>query len=180
MKTKVISAAALAALSLMFAGCHSVPPGTERGPHGTIAYYVSVDATPPGALIETNGVVVTNTPVTLKIFGDKDGTFHDFGYDFFVIRALPLTTNQFIQFRWFGTGRHWGQEDRIPKSIYLDLNQRPPENPGYPAAAYPYPYSGPPGYYPPPGYYYGPPYYGPPYYYGPGVRFYFGPRYRRW
>ena len=110
--------------------------------------------------------------MTLKIFGDKDGTFHDFGAYNYVVRALPLATNQFAQFRVFGTGRHGVPEDRIPQHIYFDMNQKAPE----------YPPTGPPGYaYPP----YGPPvYYGPsPYYYGPGVRFYFGPRVyhqRRW
>jgi hypothetical protein len=102
-----------------------------------------------------------NTPVHLKIFGDPDGTFHDFGSEFYVIRALPLTTNQFAQTRLFGTGRWFGPEDRIPQQIYFDMNQPPPPQP--PIYVYP-------GYGPPPGYYQY--YYGPPYYYGPSVGFY--------
>jgi len=100
----------------------------------------------------------------LKIFGDKDGTFHDFGLYYYVLQALPLATNQFAQVRYFGTGRRWAPEDRIPQRVYFDMNQKSPE----------YPPPGPPYYVYPP---YGPPvYYWPPPYYGPGVRFYFGPR----
>ncbi len=154
------------AVLLCVTGCQTVPPpaGVETGPHGTIAYDVLVEASPPGAKIEANGQIVGDTPLRLKIFGDKDGTFHDFGSEFYVIRALPITTNQYAQVRMFGTGRWFGPEDRIPQQIYFDMNQRPPEYaPGPPA--YPYP---PPYYYYPPPVYYGPPfrfYYGPPYYY---------------
>jgi len=160
MKTKLIWAGG--AVTVMFlAGCESVPPGVERGPHGTIAYDVLVEASEPGARIEANGSSVGNTPVHIKIFGDKDGTFHDFGSYYYAVRAFPVATNQFAQARFFGTGRHWAPEDHIPPSIYFDMNRPPPPEP-------------PPGYVYPP---YGPPasYYGPPPYYGPGVRFYFGP-----
>jgi hypothetical protein len=162
MKTKLIFAGS-AAVIIFLTGCHSVPEGVERGPHGTIAYDVLIEASEPGARIEANGSSVGNTPIHIKIFGDKDGTFHDFGSYYYVIRAFPLATNQFAQVRYFGTGRHWVPEDHIPQSIYFDMNQQPPAEP-------------PPGYVAPP---YGPPpayYYGPPPYYGPGVRFYFGPR----
>src|SRR5690348_5809845 len=83
--------------AMLMAGCESVPPGVERGPHGTIAYDVLVEASEPGARIEAEGNQVGNTPVHLRIFGDKDGTFHDFGNYQYVIRALPLATNQFAQ-----------------------------------------------------------------------------------
>jgi len=161
MKTTLILAAS-AALCLI--GCESVPPGVESGPHGTIAYDVLIEASEPGARIEANGESVGNTPLHLKIFGDKDGTFHDFGSYYYVVQALPLTTNQFAQVRFFGTGRHWAPEGRVPQRIYFDMNQKTPE----------YPPPGPPGYLYPP---YGPPvYYGPPPYYWPGARFYYGPR----
>jgi hypothetical protein len=167
MKMTYILTASLAAV--FFAGCETAPPGVERGPHGTIAYDVLVEASAPGAKIEANGQVVGDTPLHLKIFGDKDGTFHDFGSEYYVIRALPLATNQFAQTRWFGTGKWFGPEDHIPQNLYLDMNQNTPQSPPpiYGSPAY-----GPPGYY-----------YGPPYYYGPSVRFYFGPpvyRHRRW
>jgi len=164
-----------AALLGFFTGCETpLPPGTERGPHGTIAYDVSVEASDPGARIEVNGESVGNTPVHIKIYGDKDGTFHDFGSYFYVVRALPLATNQYPQTRTFATGRGFTPEDRIPDRVYFDMSQNTPAPPvGGPS--YPYPY-----YYPDPYYYYGP---GP--YYGPSFRFYLGPghyRYyhRRW
>ena len=146
-------------MALCMAGCETVPspPGAERGPHGTIAHDVLVEASPPGAKIEVNGQIVGETPLRLKVYGDKDGTFHDFGSDFFAIRALSLTTNQYPQVRMFGTGRWFGPEDRIPEQIYFDMNQKPPAYaPGPPMYPYPAPY-----------------YYPPPYYYGPAFRFHF-------
>jgi hypothetical protein len=165
----LIPAAALAA-AVLLTGCETIPPGAERGPHGTMAYDVLVDSSPPGARIEANGQEVGIAPVHIKIFGDPDGTFHDFGSPYYVIRALPVATNQFVQTRLFGTGYWFGPEDHIPKEVHFDMTQ-PTQT---------YPPNGPPVYgYP----YYGPPvYYGPPYYYGPDFRFYIGPRYhhRRW
>jgi len=141
-------------LLLWVTGCQTtLPPGAERGPSGTMAYDVLIDASAPGAKIEANGQIIGETPLHLKIFGDPDGTFHDFGSEYYAIRALPLTTNQYAQVRMFGTGRWFGPEDRIPEQIYLDMNQRPPEQPPG-MMMYPYPY-----YYPPPPYYYGPSYY---------------------
>ena len=128
----------LAAL-LCVTGCETVPPGAERGPNGTIAYDVLIEASPPGAKIEANGQIVGETPLHLTICGDKDGTFHDFGSDFYVIRALPLTTNQYPQMQMFGTGRWFGPEDRIPQQIYFDMNQRPPEYLAGPPPMYAYP-----------------------------------------
>ena len=149
-------------------GCETIPPGAERGPHGTMAYEVLVEASAPGARIEANGQDVGPAPVRLKIFGDPDGTFHDFGSPYYVIKALPLTTNQYPQVRLFGTGHLFGPEDHIPKQLYFDMNQKSQPYP----LPYPYPY-----YYGPPYYYY----YGPPYYWGPEFRFYVTPRYyHRW
>lgn len=170
MKTRMLLVAGTAGLAVLLTACETTPPGVERGPHGTVPYYVSVDATPPGARIEANGQYVGNTPLTLKIFGDKDGTFHDFGSYYYIVRALPLTTNQYPQVKLFRTGRWFTPEDYVPKSIYFDMNQ---PQPSYPPSAPPaYPGYGP--YYYPAPYYYGPPYY------GPGFQFYFGPRYHRW
>jgi len=167
MKTTTIFAGGLAALGLL-AGCDTIPPGAERGPDGTMAYLVQIEASEPGVQIEANGQRVGTAPMTLKIFGDTDGTFHDFGSYYYIIRALPLHTNQFVQTAGFRTGRWFTPEDRVPRKIYFDMNQPPP--------AYPAPYGSPE--------YYGPPaYYGPPVYYGP--RIYFGPPvyyhyWRRW
>lgn len=170
MNAKTICGAGLAAALL--AGCGTpIPPGAERGPDGTMAYDVLVEASPPGARIEANGQNLGATPVHLKIFGDPDGTFHDFGSYYYVVQAFPLATNQFVQTRWFWTGHLLTPEDHIPQRIYFEMNQ--PTSAPYGAPVYGYP----------PAVYYGPPtyYYGPPYYYGPEFRFYVGPRYhRRW
>ncbi len=168
----IFAASAGAALFLM--GCQTAPPGVERGPHGTIAYDVLIEASPPGAKIEANGQVVGSTPLHLKIFGNKDGTFHNFGAPYYMIQALPMVTNQFVQIRPFRTGHHDRPEDYIPKQIYFDMNQATAQS-QYPVpSGYPYPAYGPPVYY-------YPPYYYPPYYYGPAFGFYFGPGYhRRW
>jgi hypothetical protein len=163
MGAKMVSVTCLAA-AILLAGCGTpIPPGAERGPNGTMAYYVLIDATPPGARIEANGADIGKTPVYLKIFGDPDGTFHDFGSYFYEVRALPVATNQFIQTRLFRTGHLLTPEDRIPSRIDFDMNR--PAPPPYVPYGYP-----PPVYYGPP-YYYGP-------YYGPEFQFYFGPRFR--
>src|SRR5437773_12416646 len=97
-------AVSLAAAVVLLAGCETIPPGAERGPHGTMAYDVLIEASEPGARIEANGEFIGNAPVHLKIFGDPDGTFHDFGSYFYVVRAFPLVTNQYVQTRAFRTG----------------------------------------------------------------------------
>ncbi len=172
MKTSLTVAAGLAVLGWL-TGCETIPPGAERGPHGTMAYDVPIEASEPGARIEANGEVIGNTPIHLKIFGDPDGTFHDFGSYYYIVRAFPLTTNQYVQTAAFRTGHLLTPEDQIPKRIYFDMNQKAPAYgpPGEPVYGYP------PYYYGPPVYFYGPPYY----YYGPGVRIYLRPGlHRRW
>jgi len=168
MKMKWSLAASFAA-AVVLVGCQSIPPGAERGPHHTMAYDVSVE-TSDAARIEVNGQDMGAAPLHIKIFGDPDGTFHDFGSYYYVVRAIPASTNEFLQTKVFRTGHLMTPEDRIPPRIYFDMN-RPAPN--YPPSYYP-------DYGPPPVYYYGAPY---PYYYGPGVDFYFGPGYyhhRRW
>jgi hypothetical protein len=115
-----------------------------------------------------NGNLVGNTPLHLKIFGNRNGTFHDFGSYYYILRAYPVTTNQFQQIRVFGTGRDYTRQDLIPQHIYFDMNENVPVRvPADPPRYYyyaPYPY----------------PYYPYPYYYGPEFRFYIGPRYHGW
>ena len=122
-----------------------------------MAYVVSIDASEPDVRIEANGQSIGTAPVRLKIFGDRDGTFHDFGAYEYIIQAFPTKTNQFVQTRVFSTGKMFTPEDKIPRQIHFDMNQPPPAAPQY---------------YPSPGYYYPPSY---PYYYGPS--YYHGPRY---
>ena len=163
MNRALIYAAGIVAAGLL-AGCQTIPPGAERGPHGTMAYDVLIEASAPGARIEANGQVLGNTPLHLKIFGDPDGTFHDFGSPEYVIEAFPLRTNQFVQTAVFRTGHLFSGEDRIPRRIYFDMNKPPPP---YGAPAY-----GSSEYYGPSVYFYGPPvYFGPRFYGGP--RFYY-------
>jgi hypothetical protein len=130
-----------------------------------MAYNVVIEASDPGATIMANGQDIGKTPVTLKIFGNPNGRFHDFGSYFYVIQALPVATNQFAQSRVFRTGHMFSSEDMIPREIHFDMSK--------PAPVETQVYGGP-GY-PPPGYYYG--YYGPRIYIGPP--FFFGPP-RRW
>lgn len=169
---------AIAPVVLLAAGCASLPPGAEPGPDGTMAYDVLIDASAPGARIVANGQAIGHTPVHLKIFGDTDGTFHNFGSYYYVIRAFPLTTNQFEQSRVFRTGGILLPQDRIPSQIYFDMNRPEPIRAPATPPGYMYPDYGPPFYYGPP-YYYGPPvYFGSPFY-GPDIDFYFGPRFHR-
>jgi len=155
MKTTTIFAGGLVAVGLLV-GCESIPPGAERGPDGTMAYLVQIEASEPGVRIEANRQTVGTAPLTLKIFGDPDGTFHDFGSYYYIIQAFPVRTNQFVQTAVFRTGRWFTPEDRIPRRIYFDMTQPPPAYPADTSA-----YSGAPGYS------------GPPVYFGP--RIYFGP-----
>jgi hypothetical protein len=175
-----LSLALAGVAALIFTGCDTIPPGAERGPNGTVAYDVLVESSPAGAQIEANGRVLGPAPLHLKIFGDTDGTFHDFGSYYYVVRALPAGTNEFEQTQVFRTGHLFTPEDRVPSQIHFDMT-RPPYPPG---GGGPPAYGAPtaPGYYAPPPVYYGPPayYYGPP---GPSVEFYFGPHYyhhRHW
>src|SRR5947207_13636224 len=169
MKSVCFFASAAVALGLL-AGCVSEPPGAGHGPQGTIAYNVLVEASPPGARIFANGADIGNTPVQLKIFAKKDGRFHDFGAPYYVVQAMPLTTNQFAQARFFLAAREASRVDHVPSQIYFDMNQPSPPPPT-PHRVYAYPG------YPPPGYYGPPMYYGPPGYFGPYGPVYY---YRRW
>lgn len=162
---------AVASVGLL-TGCESLPPGAERGPHGTMAFLVPVEASVPGTKIYANGHEAGVAPLTLKIFGDKDGTFHDFGAYEFVVQAVPSATNYPVQTKVYRTGKMFTPEDKIPDRIVFDMSQPPTT---YVPAAPPPVY-----YYPPPYYYYGSPYF----HYGVGIHV--GPpvfrhrHYRRW
>ena len=125
MKTRLILLLAPLALIVLGTGCRTpIPPGAEVGPGRTIAYDMLVETSEPGMAIEANGEYMGKSPIHLKIFGNIKGTFHDFGSDFFVVRALPAATNLYAQTRFFRTDR-----DRIPKAIYFDMTQPPPPEP---------------------------------------------------
>ncbi|SPE54990.1 conserved exported hypothetical protein [Verrucomicrobia bacterium] len=116
----------LLVIPALLAGCATpVAPGTEHGPDGTIAYKVPVDSSEPGARIEVNGESVGVTPMVLKIFGDRDGTFHNFGSYEFLVRAYPPGTGRPPQTKVFYTGALMAKEDKIPQKIYFDFGPNP-------------------------------------------------------
>jgi len=106
----------------------------EKGPQGTVAYLVKVEASEPGVKIEADGDFVGTIPLTLKIFGDKDGTFHNFGRSQYVVRAIPNRSGQLTQTKIFGTGGWFSQEDRIPSTIYFEMSLVPARSGGTGAA----------------------------------------------
>jgi len=105
----------------LFASCASSPPGSERGPQGTIAYYIQVESDPPGARVETNGEYVGNTPLTIKVFGDPDGTFHNFANQnkYTISATLP---GQQTQTKTYGAGGWFAPEDMIPKKVLFTFS----------------------------------------------------------
>ena len=107
--------------TLAMSGCSSTGH-TEHGPNGTIAYYVKIESSDPGARVEVNNDYVGTAPMTLKIFGDKDGTFHNFGSRDYVIQVFPVKEGQHTQTKMFYTGGWWSKEDKIPSRLYFDLN----------------------------------------------------------
>lgn len=112
------------AIAFGLGGCAtSTGSKAERGPEGTIAYKVEVESSTPNVRIEVNDDYIGKTPLTLTIYGDRDGTFHNFGSKDYIIRAFPVSTNQHPQTKMFRTGGWFSEEDRIPKRIYFDMGQ---------------------------------------------------------
>jgi len=109
----------------MAVGCATTGgPNAERGSQGTIAYEVEIESSEPGARVEANGEDVGKTPFKLRIFGDPDGTFHNFGRYDYVLKCYPVRPNQRTQVKVFRTGGWFTQEDRIPKRVFFDLNEQ--------------------------------------------------------
>ena len=96
----------------------------EGGPQGTIAYEIEIESSEPGARVEVNGDTVGKTPLKLKVFGDRDGTFHNFGSRDYVVKCYPVQPSQRVQIKAFRTGGWFSQEDQIPKRIVFDLNEQ--------------------------------------------------------
>ena len=113
---------------LVLAGCatsSSTAEKPERGPDGTIAYLVEIESSEPGARVEANNDNIGKTPCTLKIFGDKDGTFHNFGSYHYTVTAYPVRPGQQPQTKDFRTGGWFTPEDRIPKKLFFDFGAVP-------------------------------------------------------
>lgn len=111
---------------VIVAGCATSGPATrsaERGLQGTVAYRVRVEASEPGVRIEANQEYVGTTPLDLKVFGDKDGTFHCFDNPDFIIRAVPVKPGQHGHAKYFHTGDFFTGEDQIPKRVFFDMMQ---------------------------------------------------------
>jgi hypothetical protein len=116
--------AALTALTVV--GCATTEgPKPEKGPSGTIAYLVEVESSELGARVEANNEYIGKTPLTLKIFGDKDGTFHNFGSYHYTVTAYPISPGQQSQTKDFRTGGWFTAEDRIPKKLFFDFGPVP-------------------------------------------------------
>src|SRR4051794_19937937 len=106
----------------LLAGCVTDPPGTEQGLGKTRSFNGPVEANQPGTKIEVNYKPLGVAPLTVKIFGDRDGTFHNFGSDEFIIRAYPSNTTQFPQTKIFKTGAMGVPDDRIPQRIIFEID----------------------------------------------------------
>jgi hypothetical protein len=108
-------------------GCSSTKSGNgvpvERGPHGTVAYEVQIQSNEPGVRIEANKEYVGVTPLLLKVYGDRDGTFHNFGTPHYMIQAIPVKAGQNQQTKIFRAGDDFIGDDKIPVRIYFDMAQ---------------------------------------------------------
>jgi hypothetical protein len=128
MKPAVLTSFLLCPAALFFMSACASTPSSERGPDDTIAYYVAIESDEPGVRIEADNNYVGETPCTLKVFGDKDGTFHNFGSYDYLIKATPKSSDKFVQYKKFRTGGWWTPEDRIPQKLFFDTRfQQPPQ-----------------------------------------------------
>lgn len=96
----------------------------EKGRDGTIAYYINIESSAP-ARIEIDNDFIGRSPLKYKVFGDRDGTFHNWGAYEVTIRAIPDPPADGLspQAKIFRTGGWFSQEDRVPSHLYFDLRQ---------------------------------------------------------
>ena len=110
-------------VALLTSGCatpasrSTAERSTERGPDGTVAYYVPVESSEPDTKIEVNYEMVGTAPLKLKIWGDTDGTFHNFASYDYIVRAYPARQGLAPQIKHFRCGGLFQQEDIIPSKI---------------------------------------------------------------
>lgn len=122
------SATGCCVLVLFIAGCATAREHERRPGGGPVPYEVQIETSDPGSRIEVDGEYMGVSPLTVVIWGDKDGTFHGSGDGYTVFKAYPVKPGQYIQTRTFLNGAQafmFGQQDRIPKRLYFDLNQKP-------------------------------------------------------
>jgi hypothetical protein len=109
--------------AILLAGCATTEPAnTEKGPENTVAYEVPIESNLPGTKIEVNYNVIGVAPISVKIFGDRDGTFHNFGSDEYVVRAYPPDTSYYPQTKIFKTGAFGIKDDQVPKNIVFNFD----------------------------------------------------------
>ena len=128
MKNPLILTSTLSGLLALVSCATSNPTATnrERGPSGTVAYFVEVQSSEQGARIYVNDDYVGTTPMTLKIFGDEDGTFHNFGSYHYMVVAYPVRAELQPQTKDFLTGGGlFRPENLIPKKIFFDFGPVP-------------------------------------------------------
>jgi hypothetical protein len=121
LQSKALAILSHVAVAVVLVSCSSTPAG-DKGADGTEAFYIQVQASSDGVSIETNSVFAGKAPLTLRLFGDKDGTFHNFGTPQYVVRALPGSTNAFVPTQVFKTGNKSSPGDRIPGLIFFDMD----------------------------------------------------------
>lgn len=121
----------IATLPVLVALCFGCASTESAGhPSGTIPYEIVIETSDPDSRIELDGEYMGKSPLTITIHGDKDGTFHGAGDGHTTFRAYPVKPGQFIQTKSFLNGAQafmFGQQDRIPKRLFFDLNQKTEE-----------------------------------------------------
>lgn len=124
MKLLAFTSASIA-LAAFLAGCSTKAPQASVAPAGTVPYDILITANGSGARVTVNGEDMGNTPLHLKVYGDRDGSFHDYGSYSFLVSAHPLTSDQFVQTRVFATNRNTAGGDAIPQAIQFDMYHSP-------------------------------------------------------
>ena len=105
-------------------GCSTTKPKAEQENKELAGFYLRVESSEPGATVETNSVYAGKTPLVLKILGDKDGTFHDFGTPQYVVHVLPVNANYFPQTQVFNAGTKTSPGSRIPTLLFFDMSRK--------------------------------------------------------
>lgn len=118
---------AIAGLLMLASGCASPDAAgepREPGPKGTVAHWIEVDSSEPGARIEANQEYIGKTPLRLKVFANRNGTFRSFGNKYYTITCYPVRVG-IPQSKVFGTGKWYSSRDMVPKRVFFDFG--PPE-----------------------------------------------------
>ena len=78
-----------------------------------------MDSSPQGAVIEADKDYVGKTPCSVRVWGDKDGTFHHYRTRYVELTAsLPGAVPQTKRFQ---TGAAFSPKDTIPKHVFFEF-----------------------------------------------------------